>query len=140
MEDRAGDELPNNPTGYSITAEEADKIVAALCEAADDGRNLIVVTDDAYFGLFYEDDVLRESLFSRLAGCHERIMAVKVDGPTKEEYVWGLRTGMLTFGAKAFLSDEALYGALEKRWPAPSAAPSQLFARCPIGALQGHGG
>lgn len=107
--------FPNNPTGYSITEEEADKIVAALCEAADDGRNLIVVTDDAYFGLFYEEGVLQESLFARLAGCHERILAVKVDGPTKEEFVWGFRTGMLTFGAKAFLSDEALYGALEKK-------------------------
>ena len=38
-------------------------------------------------------------------------MAVKVDGPTKEQFVWGFRTGMLTFGARAFLSDEALYQA-----------------------------
>ena len=47
--------FPNNPTGYSITKTEADQIVAVLQEAADDGRNLIVVTDDAYFGLFYGD-------------------------------------------------------------------------------------
>ena len=40
---------------------------------------------------------------------------MKVDGPTKEEFVWGFRTGMLTFGARAFLSDEALYQALEKK-------------------------
>ena len=30
-----------------------------LREAADDGRNLIVVSDDAYFGLFYGDDLLQ---------------------------------------------------------------------------------
>jgi aspartate/methionine/tyrosine aminotransferase len=42
-------------------------------------------------------------------------LAVKVDGPTKEEFVWGFRTGMLTFSAKAFFSNEALYGALEKK-------------------------
>jgi aspartate/methionine/tyrosine aminotransferase len=107
--------FPNNPTGYSITKKEADDIVAVLRNAADDGRDLVVVTDDAYFGLFYGEDVLQESLFARLAGCHERILAVKVDGPTKEEFVWGLRAGMLTFSGHAFFSHEALYSALEKK-------------------------
>jgi phosphoenolpyruvate carboxykinase (GTP) len=107
--------FPNNPTGYSVTREEADAIVAALVEAASNGCNLVAVTDDAYFGLFYEDEVLPESLFARLAGAHERIVAVKVDGPTKEQFVWGFRTGMLTFSARASYGDESLYGALEKK-------------------------
>jgi len=107
--------FPNNPTGYSVTKAEAEAIVSLLGEAASDGRNMVVITDDAYFGLFYEEDVYRESLFARLAGIHERILAIKVDGPTKEEFVWGFRTGMLTFGARAFLSDQALYQALEKK-------------------------
>ncbi len=107
--------FPNNPTGYSLTKSEADQIILVLRQAADEGRNLVVVTDDAYFGLFYGEDLLEESLFARLAGCHERILAVKVDGPTKEEFVWGFRAGMLTFGAQAFSSPEALYRALEKK-------------------------
>jgi aspartate/methionine/tyrosine aminotransferase len=107
--------FPNNPTGYSICKEEADAVVQVLLEAADGGTPLLVLTDDAYFGLFYEEDVLTESLFARLAGRHERLLAVKADGPTKEEYVWGLRTGMLTFGTKAASDDQALYGALEKK-------------------------
>jgi len=107
--------FPNNPTGYSITKSEADQIVAALQESADDGRNLIVVTDDAYFGLFYSADLAEESLFARLANLHDRILAVKVDGPTKEEFVWGLRTGMLTFSTRAFFSNDVLYQALEKK-------------------------
>jgi len=107
--------FPNNPTGYSATCEEMDAIVGVLREAAEDGRNLIVVTDDAYFGLFYGENVARESLFARLAGIHERLLAVKVDGPTKEEFVWGLRMGMLTFGGRAVLSSDALYQALEKK-------------------------
>jgi phosphoenolpyruvate carboxykinase (GTP) len=107
--------FPNNPTGYSVTKSEADAIVSLLRDTAEEGRNLIVVTDDAYFGLFYDEQVLEESLFARLAGAHERILAVKVDGPTKEQFVWGFRTGMLTFGSLAFFSDEALYGALEKK-------------------------
>jgi aspartate/methionine/tyrosine aminotransferase len=107
--------FPNNPTGYSITKSEAEQVRSVLLEAADEGRNLIVVCDDAYFGLFYREDVLQESLFARLASCHERILAIKVDGPTKEEFVWGLRTGMLTFSARAFFSDESLYSALGKK-------------------------
>jgi len=107
--------FPNNPTGYSIRRHEAEQVLQLLHDAAEDGRNLVVITDDAYFGLFYEEDTLRESLFARLAGLHERILAVKVDGPTKEEFVWGLRVGMLTFGTKAFFSDDKLYGALEKK-------------------------
>jgi aspartate/methionine/tyrosine aminotransferase len=38
-----------------------------------------------------------------------------VDGPTKEEYVWGFRTGMLTFSALARTSDDALYRAMERK-------------------------
>jgi aspartate/methionine/tyrosine aminotransferase len=107
--------FPNNPTGYSISRAEAEQVASLLRETADEGRNLVVVCDDAYFGLFYGDDVFQESLFARLADSHERILAVKVDGPTKEEFVWGFRTGMLTFSTRAFLSDEALYGALTKK-------------------------
>jgi aspartate/methionine/tyrosine aminotransferase len=107
--------FPNNPTGYAATDAEINQVVSVLHEAAEDGRNLIVVTDDAYFGLFYGEDTARESLFAKLAGLHERLLAVKVDGPTKEEFVWGFRTGMLTFGSKAFHSDESLYQALEKK-------------------------
>jgi aspartate/methionine/tyrosine aminotransferase len=107
--------FPNSPTGFSVTKSEADRIVRVLCEAADAGRNLIVVVDDAYFGLQYEEDLLGESLFARLAGCHERILAVKVDGASEENFVWGFRIGMLTFSTRAFLSDEALYAALEKK-------------------------
>jgi aspartate/methionine/tyrosine aminotransferase len=107
--------FPNNPTGYSIRKDEADAVAWVLLSAAEAGQNLLVLNDDAYFGLFYEEDVLGESLFSHLAGVHERILAVKADGPTKEEYVWGLRTGMLTFSAKARTSDEELYRALEKK-------------------------
>ncbi len=107
--------FPNNPTGYSITRSDAEQVVSVLLEAAHDGRNLVVVSDDAYFGLFYDDDVFPQSLFARLAGALERILAVKVDGPTKEEFVWGFRTGMLTFGTRAFFSEDALYAALEKK-------------------------
>lgn len=92
--------FPNNPTGYTPSEDEANEIVEVLKEAAEAGLNLIVVLDDAYFGLFYEDSIT-ESLFGRLAGIHERILPVKVDGATKENYVWGLRVGFITYAAEA---------------------------------------
>lgn len=102
--------FPNNPTGYTPTFAEAQEIVQAIHEAAEAGMNIVAVTDDAYFGLFFEDS-LHDSIFSRLANLHPRVLAVKVDGATKEEYVWGFRVGFLTYAA----SSDALLAALEQK-------------------------
>ncbi|MDR0722703.1 MAG: aminotransferase class I/II-fold pyridoxal phosphate-dependent enzyme [Treponema sp.] len=91
--------FPNNPSGYSPTIAEADALLTCIREIAQEGADVLVLCDDAYFGLFYEADCMKESLFSRLAQAHERILAVKIDGPTKEEYVWGFRMGFITFGS-----------------------------------------
>ncbi|MBA3685563.1 MAG: aminotransferase class I/II-fold pyridoxal phosphate-dependent enzyme [Planctomycetes bacterium] len=105
--------FPNNPTGYSPTRAEAGAIVEALKAAAAVGTRLVVVCDDAYYGMFFADDCERESLFGRLAKAHENILAVKVDGATKEEFVWGLRVGFLTYGVKN--GTAAAYAALEQK-------------------------
>lgn len=91
--------FPNNPTGYTPTLAEAEAIVAALARVASEGVALLVVVDDAYFGLQYEEGLLRESIFARVAWAHPNILAVKVDGPTKEDYVWGFRLGFITLGS-----------------------------------------
>ena len=62
--------------------------------------NILCVSDDAYFGLFYEKETHKESLFASLASLHENILAVKIDGATKEELVWGFRVGFLTFASQ----------------------------------------
>ncbi|WP_045521280.1 aminotransferase class I/II-fold pyridoxal phosphate-dependent enzyme [Neobacillus niacini] len=99
--------FPNNPTGYTPKEREVEGIISVLMEAAEAGINLAVILDDAYFGLFFEDSV-KESLFGRLAGIHPRILPIKVDGATKENYVWGLRVGFLTFAADSPIILEAL--------------------------------
>jgi len=106
--------FPNNPSGYTPTVAEGDAIVAAIKEVAEDGCNLVVITDDAYFGLFYEDS-LKESLFGKLANLHPRILAIKLDGATKEEYVWGFRTGFITYADGSKDANEAVLTALEKK-------------------------
>ena len=68
---------------------------------------MIVISDDAYFGLFYKDSIT-ESLFGRLANIHPRVLAIKVDGATKEEYTWGFRVGFLTFAINSDAMNEYL--------------------------------
>jgi aspartate/methionine/tyrosine aminotransferase len=92
--------FPNNPTGYMPTPAEGEAIVAALVAQAERGTRLVVLTDDAYFGLFFHlgGESMTESLFGPLSNLHPNILAVKLDGATKEFFVWGLRCGFLTFG------------------------------------------
>ncbi|MBW2569679.1 MAG: aminotransferase class I/II-fold pyridoxal phosphate-dependent enzyme [Deltaproteobacteria bacterium] len=107
--------FPHNPSGYSVTEKEGSAIVKILADVAEKGTNVIVVADDAYFGLFYEDDAIKESLFARLCDIHPRLLAVKLDGATKENYVWGLRVGFITYGCKIAGDSELVYNALEKK-------------------------
>ncbi len=105
--------FPNNPTGYTPTIEEGAQIVHIITEAAEEGNSIVVFIDDAYFGLVYKDGVMKESIFGPLAQSHERILAVKFDGPTKEDYVWGFRVGFTTYGCKK--ASRPLYEALEAK-------------------------
>lgn len=109
--------FPNNPSGYTPTPAEARQIVGVLTRIAEGGTHVVAMCDDAYFGLFFDNNVLKESIFALLAGAHPRIAAVKLDGATKEDYVWGLRTGFVTYGF-TFDTDadaEAVYTALEQK-------------------------
>ena len=99
--------FPNNPTGYTATLADAKKIVAAVKSAASAGKKIVVVLDDAYFGLVYEPGVHGESLFAEFADLHRNVLAVKLDGTTKEDYVWGLRVGFIAFAFKG-ATDEQL--------------------------------
>ena len=92
--------FPNNPTGYTATIEDAKRIIAAVKAAARAGKKIVVVLDDAYFGLVYEKGIHAESLFAEFAALHENVLAIKLDGTTKEDYVWGLRVGFISFAFK----------------------------------------
>jgi aspartate/methionine/tyrosine aminotransferase len=106
-----------HPTGYTISPLEGDKIVECLAGVANEGTNVLAITDDAYFGLFYEETCLKESLFARLAEKEPRLLAIKVDGATKENFVWGLRVGFITYGAQLPENGPRVYEALEQRLP-----------------------
>jgi aspartate/methionine/tyrosine aminotransferase len=107
--------FPNNPTGYTVTPEDADEIANILKSVARGGINVLALTDDAYFGLFYEEDALKESIFTKLIGNEPRLLAIKLDGATKETFVWGLRVGFITYGASLAGESRPVYEALERK-------------------------
>ena len=105
--------FPNNPSGYTPTKPEMEGIARALTAEAEAGTKLVVCVDDAYYGMFFDDRCERESIFGRLASASNNLLAIKIDGATKEEFVWGLRVGFITFGVKN--GTPAAYKALEDK-------------------------
>ncbi|MGG0509142.1 aminotransferase class I/II-fold pyridoxal phosphate-dependent enzyme [Priestia megaterium] len=102
--------FPNNPTGYTPDTQEVKEIISVIYEAAQAGIKIVAILDDAYFGLFYENSI-KESLFGQLASLHQNILPIKVDGATKENYVWGLRVGFITYASP----NSVILNALEQK-------------------------
>ena len=122
--------FPQNPSGYSPTVSEAKEIVRIVREIAESGKKVLVLSDDAYFGLNYEADIEPQSLFAYMADLHENVLAIKADGPTKEDFAWGFRAGFVTFAAKGLTDPQ--YTALVTKFMAAirssvscSSTPSQ---------------
>jgi len=107
--------FPNNPSGYTPTETEGEQIAASLIATAERGVNVVSIIDDAYYGLFFEKNLLTQSLFCKIADKHPRLMAIKADAATKEAYVWGLRVGFVTFSIGGVPSGSPLYKALEQK-------------------------
>lgn len=107
--------FPHNPTGYTLSKKEAACVAEILIDVAQKGTNVVAACDDAYFGLFFEPESAKQSLFAKIAGKTSRLLAVKLDGPTKEDYVMGLRTGFTTFGVAADADLDRVYEALEQK-------------------------
>lgn len=95
--------FPNNPTGYTPSTEEFEKLTNIIKQFANKNKNkkIIIICDDAYFGLFFEENHNNSTLNSMhtLVDC-ENCLIAKLDGITKEFYSWGLRLGFVTFYTK----------------------------------------
>ena len=106
--------FPNNPTGYTPSDVELDSLVEVISIFAKENTNkqIIIVSDDAYFGLFFEENHKTPTLSAtyKLAE-NENCLIVKLDGITKEFYSWGLRVGFITYYTK---NDELRKILLEK--------------------------
>jgi aspartate/methionine/tyrosine aminotransferase len=104
--------FPGNPTGYTPTPEELQPWLDAI-EASD--KPLVVLSDDAYAGFVYEPGRLQRSPFYALAKMDpDRVLAIKIDGATKELVFFGARVGFVSFAAQgesAEILSEKLKGA-----------------------------
>jgi aspartate/methionine/tyrosine aminotransferase len=122
--------FPNNPTGYMPTRQEGDALVRALVARAEKGTKVIALIDDAYFGLFYHlgGESMTESLFATLANAHPNLMAVRLDGATKELFVWGLRCGFVTFAPGRADSADSVCAVLDAK--ARGAIRSGISSSC----------
>ena len=107
--------FPNNPTGYTPTSTEMNMIANGLTEIAESGVKVIAVADDAYFGLFFDEECFKESVFTLLTGRSANLLAIKLDGATKEEFAWGFRVGFITFGATGIGDQTPMLQALETK-------------------------
>lgn len=107
--------FPNNPTGYTPSKEEMHQIADGLTEIAENGTKIVAITDDAYFGLFFDDKSFKESIFSLLISRSANLLPIKLDGATKEEFAWGLRVGFITFGSTGLGDQSSLFNALETK-------------------------
>lgn len=88
--------FPSNPGGYSPTAAERAALAESLVRVAEQ-RPLVVLCDDAYAGLVFEEGVPTRSPFWELQGLHPNLVPVKIDGATKEFSFFGGRVGFVTF-------------------------------------------
>ncbi len=107
--------FPHNPSGYTVSSAEGARIADILTDVASRGTKVITVLDDAYFGLFYEEETMKESLFTAVSDRHPNLLAVKLDGATKENFVWGLRVGFITYGCRIEGDAALVYDALERK-------------------------
>ena len=92
--------FPNNPTGYTPSTEELDELTIIIDRFAKDNpeKQVIIICDDAYFGLFFEENHKTPSLSSIYKlETNSNCLIVKLDGITKEYYGWGLRIGFITY-------------------------------------------
>ena len=103
--------LPSNPGGYSPTDEERTVLLESLVEQAAH-RSIVVVCDDAYAGLVYDEAIEKRSVFFDLLGKHDDLIPVRLAGSTKEFTFFGGRVGFMTL---PFAQDSPVGRALDNK-------------------------
>ena len=123
--------FPNNPTGYTPSDDELTKLVEHP------SKQLIIVSDDAYFGLFFEDNHKTPTLSAtyKLAE-NSNCLIVKLDGITKEFYSWGLRVGFITYYTKDDTLRKTLLEKTQGFLRSTTSSPSNLSQQIALRLLE----
>ena len=131
--------FPNNPTGYTPSDDELTKLVEVINIFAKEhpSKQLIIVSDDAYFGLFFEDNHKTPTLSAtyKLAE-NSNCLIVKLDGITKEFYSWGLRVGFITYYTKDDTLRKTLLEKTQGFLRSTTSSPSNLSQQIALKLLE----
>ena len=131
--------FPNNPTGYTPSDDELTKLVEVINIFVKEhpSKQLIIVSDDAYFGLFFEDNHKTPTLSAtyKLAE-NSNCLIVKLDGITKEFYSWGLRVGFITYYTKDDTLRKTLLEKTQGFLRSTTSSPSNLSQQIALRLLE----
>ena len=89
----------HNPTGYSLTLEDWDKVIASLCEEAKSGKPITLLIDAAYIDFAGDEDEYREFL-PKLSVLPENVLCVMAYSLSKTYTLYGGRCGAMICIAK----------------------------------------
>ena len=89
----------HNPTGYSLTLQDWDKVIGILCEEAKCGKAIALLIDAAYIDFAGDEDEYREFL-PKLAALPANVLPVMAYSLSKTYTLYGARCGAMICIAK----------------------------------------
>lgn len=89
----------HNPTGYSLTDEDWDKVIAALSKKAEEGKNITLFVDVAYIDFAGDEDLYR-SFLPKLENLPDGFLPVLGYSTSKTFTLYGMRCGAMICMAK----------------------------------------
>ena len=108
--------FPNNPTGYTISSQGKRMVLRIFWRASPKTGPMWWPSPTTLILAFsMKKRHLKESIFTRLMDRDPNLLAVKLDGATKENFVWGLRVGFVTYGCPVQGASRPFYDALERK-------------------------
>jgi aspartate/methionine/tyrosine aminotransferase len=109
--------FPNNPTGYTPTVLETKQIVDKLIQIVEDlQKPLVLIIDDAYEGYVYTPERISRSIFYELVDKHPLLIPIKLDGASKEMFLYGARIAAMTLGIHHSWVDAKELPDFQKEW------------------------
>ena len=84
----------HNPTGYSLSGEDMDGVLAILKEAAVPGKNIVFFLDVAYIDYAGEKEEVRK-IFKKLSNLPANILSIVPYSMSKGFTLYGQRTGAM---------------------------------------------
>ncbi len=89
----------HNPTGYSLTLEDWDQVIAVLQERAKSGKAIALLIDAAYIDFAGDEDEYREFL-PKLSALPENVISIVAYSLSKTYTLYGARCGAMICIAK----------------------------------------